>query len=218
VPSLLELSAAIVAAHATPEICEALPEEVLVCVQKRMTKQRQIECLREYKRWDDTGRVLLKSCPYNAHGRKHGQLQARTLTGALRRTTMYRFGARAGGEHVEFFAQSGKPSLKTPYSCDGHVHGEMKWWYENGQLAGTQRFVNGLKDGPGLLFHANGTLWRSRSYLKGCKHGIFRTFDADGNLIKHQHYEAGVKRKKSTAAQLTNSCPGITFSLLSLEA
>jgi hypothetical protein len=209
IASLFDLSAAVVAAYFTPELRACLPDDVVTAVQKHMPKDRQIECLREHKRWDETSKVVVKHCPYDAQARKHGQAIERRPSGVVWRTTWYQAGSRTGN-HIEYFA-NGKKSLKVQYR-DERIDGHIKWWYESGQLAGVQTFANGLKNGSGHVWHEDGALWRSKSYKDDRKHGIFRTFDQTGKVLKCRRYDTGRKRKDG-ATQLTTSWPGIALSL-----
>lgn len=221
IASLFDMTAAVVAAYFTSELRDCLPDDVLTAVQRHMTKERQIECLHEYKRWADDGghpgaattttasktKTLVKYCPYDAQGRKHGQaLEWRPSSGALWRSTRFEFGLRAG-DYVEYFADGTTKALEVQYR-DERVHGHVKWWYESGRLAGQQTFVHGLKHGAGHVWREDGSLWRSKNYRDDRKHGICRTFDEAGRVVKSSRYDGGRKRKAG-AAELTTSCPGV---------
>lgn len=261
VASLFQLSAAAVAAHLVPEVGLpgfGLPEEVLEAVQRRMPKERQIVCFGNYKRWEPRASVLLglggalgaeevdvvrrereawvlvKSCPYDGLGRKHGLAVEWRPDGSLWRTTRFEFGARSG-THVEYFAD-GRRALKACYNA-GILHGNLKWWYDvpaaaqveepssamvvarsaRKHLAGVQAYVNGRKEGEGRVWREDGTLWRTKLYRGDLKHGIWRTFDPSGRVIKCSRYDNGVKRKAG-AAQLTTSCPGVALLLPSMDS
>jgi hypothetical protein len=225
ITSLFEMSAAVVGTYFTAELRDCLPDDVLAAVQRHMTKERQIECLHEYKRWADNDDVvapsmtaasspltkLVKRCPYDAFGRKHGEaVEWRPASGALWRTTRFEFGLRTG-DHVEYFGDGVTRALEVQYR-EERVHGHVKWWYESGQLAGQQTFVNGLKHGAGHVWREDGSLWRSKNYRDDRKHGFCRTFDEVGRVVKSSRYDGGRKRKAGSA-QLTTSCPGVTASL-----
>lgn len=161
--------------------------------------------------------TLVKSCPYDGFGRKHGLAREWRRDGSLWCTTMFEFGVRSG-VHVEYFAD-GRKALEAHYR-DGRLHGTLKWWYDaatdamdaatlvRGQRpAGVQAFVNGRKEGSGHVWREDGSLWRTKHYRDDRKHGIWRTFDQVGNVSKCSRYDSDGRKRKAGAAQLTTSCP-----------
>lgn len=83
------------------------------------------------------------------------------------------------GEYVEKWPD-GKPNLEAHYK-DGKLHGLLRRWYENGQLAAHEEYENGKWEGRRAAFWDNGQVQFDWQYHEGklCE-GIWKAFHSNG--------------------------------------
>jgi antitoxin component YwqK of YwqJK toxin-antitoxin module len=83
------------------------------------------------------------------------------------------------GKHVETWAD-GKPKLEAHYK-DFKLHGLLKRWHENGQLAAHEEYENGKWEGRRAAWWENGQVQFDWQYHEGklCK-GTWESFHANG--------------------------------------
>ncbi|RZL14656.1 MAG: hypothetical protein EOO62_04870 [Hymenobacter sp.] len=73
------------------------------------------------------------------------------------------------GGLVRVFHPSGRLKEYIPYAdlLAGHLHGVVTTWYDSGQLAARQTYVQGQREGALLLYYSTGQLKRQTQYEAG---------------------------------------------------
>ena len=94
------------------------------------------------------------------------------------------------GALVRVFHPSGRLKQYVPYADlrAGLLHGVITSWYDSGQLASQQTFIQGKREGPLLLYYSNGQLKRQTQYEAG-NELIGTCFDAEGGPLVYFPYE-----------------------------
>lgn len=83
-------------------------------------------------------------------------------------------------------------------TLDGNnFHGDVKEYFENGQLKGLTNYENGKKNGNEKRYEENGVLWRDWNWKNGQKSGINKSY-VDGRLVSKQVYS-----EKDNSSELT---------------
>lgn len=75
------------------------------------------------------------------------------------------------------------------YNDMGQLHGKRLTYFDNGQLAETLQYKNGLLDGTSLWYSKSGVLYKSLNYDDGELHGVAKFFDNQGVLITEGKYQ-----------------------------
>src|SRR5690348_659441 len=95
VPSLKELASKVVALFITKPLAARLPQEVLLCVERKMPKKDQIERLGTFKRFHRNGNVVSLEV-YNDQGQLHGECKEWLSNGKLESIATYENGIKQG--------------------------------------------------------------------------------------------------------------------------
>ena len=67
---------------------------------------------------------------------------------------------------------------------DGKRHGLWTGYNEQGQVKSRGEFINGLQEGPTVVFHDNGKIYYTGSYKQGTQIGVWKFYDEQGSEIK----------------------------------
>ncbi|GAB3005557.1 hypothetical protein GCM10027051_00560 [Niabella terrae] len=73
----------------------------------------------------------------------------------------------------------------------GLMEGDWQTFYDNGKIAKTATYVNGLEQGITEMFHSNGTLGMRVNFEKGLEEGSMQKFYEDGSMWTSGSYKAG---------------------------
>ncbi|MGI4865807.1 MAG: toxin-antitoxin system YwqK family antitoxin [Janthinobacterium lividum] len=94
------------------------------------------------------------------------------------------------GGLVRVFHPSGRLKQYLPYAdlTAGLLHGVITSWYDSGQLASQQTFIQGKREGALLLYYSNGQLKRQTRYEAG-NELIGTCFDMAGEPLAYFPYE-----------------------------
>ena len=79
---------------------------------------------------------------------------------------------------------------------NGEYHGEIKRYYENGQLSEFESYENGKKQGELKYFLENGTLILKQNYKDGIQSGEEIRYFNNGNLRYKSFYNIGIQSKE----------------------
>jgi len=79
--------------------------------------------------------------------------------------------------------------VKSKYSVDEkrRFHGEMKVWYDNGQLERHCFFEHGDQHGEYRLWYRNGQIHKHCFYNKNFPQGEYKIWTEDGRLLQHRY-------------------------------
>lgn len=98
---------------------------------------------------------------------------------------------------------SGKARITNTSSADspiqeievvnGHLHGSVRYLFENGSLAELGHYMNGQKEGQWLQYAKEGQLIGEAYYKQGLKDGIWTVWDEAGVKRYHMVYSEGKK-------------------------
>lgn len=66
--------------------------------------------------------------------------------------------------------------------------GKVYFYYPNGNIQVEANFVNGLENGPYIVYHENGVPYYQGMYEQGKRVGIWEFYDKEGNLIEQKDY------------------------------
>ena len=69
------------------------------------------------------------------------------------------------------------------------LQGKYTRYFEDGKVAITGTFVDGVRSGTFLEYHENGTLLRKINYVNGMRHGAVEVYDETGKLIQRAFYQ-----------------------------
>ena len=106
----------------------------------------------------------------------------------------YRNGLKIGGYATWY--PDGKPKTSGALNANGKEEGEIKQWYENGQLKHIWIFKNGLKDGQWAQWYESGQKWTQRDFDNGVLNGKVYVWGEDGVLGKEYTYVNGNMTEK----------------------
>jgi antitoxin component YwqK of YwqJK toxin-antitoxin module len=82
---------------------------------------------------------------------------------------------------------------KDQYNNDGKLHGERLVYYENGELAQKEVYVNGKLHGPSVWYAENGTVIKEYAYDQGELHGPAKYYNQDGVMVLQGQYQSDRK-------------------------
>lgn len=74
------------------------------------------------------------------------------------------------------------------YNAKGKLEGERLVYYENGQVAEKEFYVNGILDGPALWYQRDGKVIREITYSNGLLQGPFKSYDLQQQLLIEGQY------------------------------
>lgn len=106
----------------------------------------------------------------------------------------YRGGLKNGGYATWY--PDGKPKTSGSINAAGKEEGEIKEWYQNGQLRHIWIFNNGLKDGQWSQWYESGQKWTQRDFSNGVLNGKVYVWGEDGVLGKEYTYVNGNMTQK----------------------
>ena len=106
----------------------------------------------------------------------------------------YGGGLKIGGYATWY--PDGKPKTSGSINASGKEEGEIKEWYQNGQLRHIWIFKNGLKDGQWEQWYENGQKWTQRDFSNGVLNGKVYVWDEGGVLGKEYTYVNGTMTEK----------------------
>lgn len=85
-------------------------------------------------------------------------------------------------DHQEFYPNGG---LKMEGNIkDGQRHGLWTSYNTKGSVKSRSEYVNGVLQGPSIVYHDNGVVFYSGSYVDGKQAGVWRFLDNTGEEIK----------------------------------
>ena len=67
---------------------------------------------------------------------------------------------------------------------DGKRHGLWTGYNDKGKVKSRGEFINGVQQGPTVVFHDNGTIFYNGTYKDGKQVGIWKFYDNEGNEMK----------------------------------
>ncbi len=136
----------------------------------------------------DNGVLLYKTAPFN------GVLMSNYNSGTIKCKVEYRDGRKDGSENqwfengnkqVErFYAKgfkvgihrswwdNGMIKFEYHFNDKGQYHGEMKEWYQSGQLLRAFNYVNGKEDGSQKLWKPDGNIKANYQVVNGERFGL----------------------------------------------
>ncbi|KAL6044977.1 hypothetical protein QOT17_016319 [Balamuthia mandrillaris] len=161
--SLVELSAIVAAKNFTKGTKKQVPAEVLEQIQKRMTREAQIEHLEEYREWHENGQ--LRKLQQYVNGKEHGRCLKWWPNGQLWHEKYCVDGQLHGPRRLWY--KNGQLKWCANYKGGSIVHGECKWWHSNGQLRSEAHYRNDRLHGHYRFWSKNGQLWGEGYYFYG---------------------------------------------------
>jgi len=99
-----------------------------------------------------------------SQGRPEGRVSLFSEDGRVAAIYSVREGKKEG-EEVRFFPGSSSPRLSLEWK-EGLLHGNVKTWYENGQLESQREMSQNNKQGVALAWYSNGSLMLAEEYEK----------------------------------------------------
>ena len=85
-----------------------------------------------------------------------------------------------------------KTILKSEISyLDGHMNGEYKMWYDNGQISEQCFFMDGKLHGEYKEWYCNGQISENVFYTNSNIHGEYKKWYSNGELSEHIFYVDG---------------------------
>jgi len=91
--------------------------------------------------------------------------------------------------HQEFYPE-GQLKLEGNVK-DGQRHGLWTSYNKSGTVKSRSEYVNGVLQGPTIVYHDNGSVFYSGTYKDGKQVGVWRFFDANGEEIKTVDFDSG---------------------------
>ncbi|MFB6344059.1 toxin-antitoxin system YwqK family antitoxin [Saccharicrinis sp. FJH62] len=88
--------------------------------------------------------------------------------------------------------ESGIVSYITEYDSDGHMQGDSKTWYVNGQLHQEGQMKKTRMDGKFIDYYKNGQIEKIHSYKVGTREDEWIYFNENGDTLKKEYYDNGV--------------------------
>tara|TARA_Y100000588_G_scaffold70727_1_gene72548 strand:+ start:169 stop:933 length:765 start_codon:yes stop_codon:yes gene_type:complete len=70
-------------------------------------------------------------------------------------------------------------------------NGKIYSYYPNGDKMTEDTYVNGVREGPALYWHANGRMGRHVNYANGQPHGEGTQWKADGKILRRETWDRG---------------------------
>lgn len=101
----------------------------------------------------------------------------------------YLDGKRHGLETL-WAGDPGRRHREANYSC-GTLHGSMKFWHENGQLAGMRSYEHGTPAGRWTEYYPSGQKANEYAYVDGGLHGQESFWHPDGGLAHVRCWSQG---------------------------
>lgn len=74
---------------------------------------------------------------------------------------------------------------------DGRREGVWREYYDTGELAIMQNYVDGEPNGKFTSYHLNGMKWSEGTHSKGRCTGVFRVYNENGDLVRTMKYQDG---------------------------
>jgi len=106
----------------------------------------------------------------------------------------YRAGIKDGAYATWF--PDGKPKTSGAITADGKEDGEIKQYYESGQIRHIWIFNKGVKEGQWEQWYENGQKWTQRDFNNGVLNGKVYVWGEDGVLGKEYTYVDGNMTEK----------------------
>ncbi len=92
-------------------------------------------------------------------------------------------------DEAEF--QPGVGWVLSTLDAEGRRHGTWQRWTDEGALAETTEYVDGVRAGPSILYHPNGKKAEEGLYVDDLREGVWKGYDASGRLVAEVTWHAG---------------------------
>ncbi|PJJ59501.1 toxin-antitoxin system YwqK family antitoxin [Hymenobacter chitinivorans] len=103
---------------------------------------------------------------------------------------LFLLGFLSGAHHA---AAVGKPALRRYCQAPADtLPGQVRRYYENGRLLESYTRVNGVLEGPWVIYFPSGRVDREMTFLAGRPHGLYKSYDKQGRLEREIGYVNGV--------------------------
>jgi len=79
------------------------------------------------------------------------------------------------------------------YNNKGILEGDRFVYYENGQIAEKQFYINGKLEGASVWYSEKGIVLKAFVYVNGELHGVSKYYSSEGELITEGQYKKGKK-------------------------
>lgn len=76
---------------------------------------------------------------------------------------------------------------------NGVLHGDRTVYFESGEIRNERKYEDGSLDGSWTAFFENGNLEQSGYYSQDEKHGIWTYYDSEGIVLEKGEYENGFR-------------------------
>ncbi|HOV11100.1 MAG TPA: hypothetical protein PLT47_10330 [Bacteroidales bacterium] len=87
-----------------------------------------------------------------------------------------------------FYYENQNVQEEYSFRC-GALHGQQKWYYDNGRLAKIIPYSYGYRTGTGLLYDNDGNIMQKVTFRNDSIVGKIQTFDRSGRLISNDTIE-----------------------------
>jgi antitoxin component YwqK of YwqJK toxin-antitoxin module len=87
-----------------------------------------------------------------------------------------------------------KLKYSIPYK-NGFKEGELKYFFEDGELHSIQEFNDGFNDGESFYYFPNGNIESKKNYKMGKRDGLWEFFNDNGEVIKSMNWKEGSEIK-----------------------
>lgn len=84
-----------------------------------------------------------------------------------------------------------RDGLYYEYLSPNLANGQYKTHYENGQLEGTESFVDGIPDGLFEYYYPTGQLFKTGTFKDGLREGLVEWYYMDGQLYHRSTFKDG---------------------------
>ena len=84
-----------------------------------------------------------------------------------------------------------QPSVRTPYLPGGIIHGDQRYWYENGADQASFGYENGRLEGVSTWWYESGYRQRQGAYHDGMQTGGWTEHAAAQRVQRRQAYHGG---------------------------
>jgi antitoxin component YwqK of YwqJK toxin-antitoxin module len=96
------------------------------------------------------------------------------------------------GDYEEMYNEEEGGGIKCQYHMTGgHLNGEYKKYYKDGQIFLQEYFKDGKREGEYKNWHINGELYCQEYYKEGNKEGESKAWNHDGQLFLQEYYKEG---------------------------
>ncbi|TXE11904.1 toxin-antitoxin system YwqK family antitoxin [Seonamhaeicola algicola] len=96
-------------------------------------------------------------------------------------------------EWAYFHKNSDKLMTLEHYNQQGQLQGKRFVYYPNGQVAESQNYINGKRNGASVWYSVNNVVLKEFMYENDELHGPSKVYDANGNLKVEGVYKSGKK-------------------------